>query len=214
MEELGLRRAAARAEQRFGQPLLSVYAAELPFTPASLPKLVESAPLLAQRRQVCLSTPGRIRGAGFDLLPTFDAPHYSLGVLDLEHDTMERLRAGFDAPLLNPTSTPPSPDDALGLPSNSRARQVTEDASRGTTAVGGPERHRREWLRGSTVREAEPGVVVEAGAEVLAGNDEGDLWRMRVVSVDAEGWVRLDFVGTITVAPVPTELSAVVRTSG
>ena len=57
----------------------------------------------------------------------------------------------------------------------------------------------------STVSEAEPGVVLEAGAEVLAGNDEGDLWRMRVVSVDGGGWVRLELVSTVRVAPLRRE---------
>lgn len=54
----------------------------------------------------------------------------------------------------------------------------------------------------SAVSEAEPGVVLEAGAEVLAGNDGGDLWRMRVVSVDDNGWVRLEFVSTVEAAPL------------
>ena len=53
-------------------------------------------------KKVRLSTAGRIRGAGFPLLPTQDRPHYDIVLADLTERTVDRLIAAFDEPVVNP----------------------------------------------------------------------------------------------------------------
>lgn len=48
--------------------------------------------------QVNLSTVARLRRAGFALLPTLDAPHYSVVLPDLDSETIQRFRNCFDRP--------------------------------------------------------------------------------------------------------------------
>lgn len=61
---------------------------------------------LAAYRQVRLSTFGRLREAGFALLPTFDHPHFTLILPDLAELTLVRLDRSFDDPIPNPARTP------------------------------------------------------------------------------------------------------------
>ena len=53
-------------------------------------------------RRVRLSTFGRVRGAGFALLATFDLPHFTLLLADLSELTLARLDRCFDEPIPNP----------------------------------------------------------------------------------------------------------------
>jgi hypothetical protein len=55
-------------------------------------------------RMVRLSTFGRVREY-FALLPTFDAPHFTLLLPDLAETTVARLDRCFDAPIPNPART-------------------------------------------------------------------------------------------------------------
>ena len=57
---------------------------------------------LAGYRHVRLSTFGRVRGAGFALLATFDRPHFTLVLPDLSDFTLARLDRCFDGPIANP----------------------------------------------------------------------------------------------------------------
>ena len=45
---------------------------------------------------------GRLRGAGFALLPTLERPHYDVVLPDLSVQTLDRLERAFDAPVPNP----------------------------------------------------------------------------------------------------------------
>lgn len=57
-------------------------------------------------RRIRLSTFGRVRGAGFALLATFDHPHFTLVLADLSELTLARLDRCFDEPLPNPGRSP------------------------------------------------------------------------------------------------------------
>lgn len=56
--------------------------------------------------KVRLSTFGRVRGAGFALLATFDRPHFTLVLADLSELTLTRLDRCFDDPIPNPGREP------------------------------------------------------------------------------------------------------------
>ena len=43
-----------------------------------------------------LSTVARLRQAGFALLPTLDAPHYSVVLPDVSPETLQRFQSCFD----------------------------------------------------------------------------------------------------------------------
>ncbi len=53
-------------------------------------------------RKVRLSTFGRVRGAGFALLATFDHPHFTVVLADLSELSIARLNRCFDDPIPNP----------------------------------------------------------------------------------------------------------------
>ncbi len=61
---------------------------------------------IASYRRVRLSTFGRIREAGFALLASFDAPHFTLVLPDLSELTLARLERCFDPPMPNPGRPP------------------------------------------------------------------------------------------------------------
>jgi hypothetical protein len=52
--------------------------------------------------KVRLSTVGRLRAAGFALLPTLRRPHYDVVLPDITDLTLDRLDGAFDAPIPNP----------------------------------------------------------------------------------------------------------------
>ena len=60
------------------------------------------SPRVVGYRRVRLSTFGRLREAGFALLATFDAPHFTLVLPDLSELTSARLDRCFDPPIANP----------------------------------------------------------------------------------------------------------------
>ncbi len=70
---------------------------------ATWEELCRTSPRIAGRyNKVRLSTAGRIRSAGFPLLPTEDRPHYDIVLADVADATIERLVAAFDEPVENP----------------------------------------------------------------------------------------------------------------
>jgi len=52
--------------------------------------------------RIRLSTFGRVRGAGFALLASFDHPHFTVVLADLSELTLARLDRCFDEPIPNP----------------------------------------------------------------------------------------------------------------
>lgn len=62
---------------------------------------------LAGYRQIRLSSFGRLRGAGFALLATFDHPHFTVVLPDLGELTLARLNRCFDDPIPNPAGSAP-----------------------------------------------------------------------------------------------------------
>lgn len=62
---------------------------------------------IASYRQIRLSTFGRLRGAGFAMLASFDHPHFTMVLPDLSEVTLGRLSACFDHPIPNPAGAPP-----------------------------------------------------------------------------------------------------------
>ncbi|MGH3655180.1 MAG: hypothetical protein ACRDUA_00835 [Micromonosporaceae bacterium] len=97
------RRAARRARGETGILALSVFAA----LGQTVDELCRDQDLV-RYRQVRTSTFGRLRRAGFPVLPTFAVPHYDVVLADLDDDTMDRLERCFEAPGPNPGRRPVS----------------------------------------------------------------------------------------------------------
>lgn len=72
----------------------------------SVVELCRRSEQLAHYRQIRLTTFGRVRGAGFVLLATFEHPHYTLVLPDLSEITLARLERCFDDPIPNPGRAP------------------------------------------------------------------------------------------------------------
>jgi hypothetical protein len=65
-----------------------------------------SSQRISSYQRIRLSTFGRLRAAGFALLATFDAPHFTIVLPDLSELTVARLGACFDQPIPNPGRPP------------------------------------------------------------------------------------------------------------
>ncbi len=65
-------------------------------------EVCRTSPRLGRYRQIRLSTFGRLRAAGFPVIATFDAPHYTVALPDLSELTVARLVRCFDEPIPNP----------------------------------------------------------------------------------------------------------------
>lgn len=90
--------AATRCFEGYGVLGISVEAA----MGVSVLEACRTSQRLARYRQLRLSTSGRLRAAGFALVATFDAPHYTLTLPDLSEITLARLERAFDHPIPNP----------------------------------------------------------------------------------------------------------------
>ena len=90
--------AAQRCLEGYGVLGFSVEAA----LQVSVADACRTSPRLARYRQIRLSTFGRLRAAGFALIATFDAPHYTVALSDLSELTLARLVRCFDEPIPNP----------------------------------------------------------------------------------------------------------------
>ena len=102
MNSAFVRRTAQRSAEESGYYAVSVFLAL--DEPVEL--LCASEPYVARYGQVRLTTVGRIRHAGFPLLPTLHRPHYDVVLPDLEGPTLDRLEATFDGPVPNPARQP------------------------------------------------------------------------------------------------------------
>jgi hypothetical protein len=98
MERRAVEDAASRCFEGYGILGISVEAA----IGVSIVEACRDSRRLARYRQLRLSTFGRLRAAGFPLVATFDAPHYTLTLPDLSEITLARLERTFDKPIPNP----------------------------------------------------------------------------------------------------------------
>lgn len=90
--------AAGRCLEGYGVLGISVEVAmDLPVVEAC-----RTSPRLGRYRQIRLSSFGRLREAGFALIATFDAPHYTVALSDVSELTIARLARCFDDPIPNP----------------------------------------------------------------------------------------------------------------
>lgn len=64
--------------------------------------VVDAIAVLQERPKLRLARCGDVRAAGFALLPTGAALHYSVVLADLTETTLERLRGCFGVPVPNP----------------------------------------------------------------------------------------------------------------
>jgi hypothetical protein len=93
-----VRRSAGQSFDELGIHALSVFLA----LDDDVVGLCSSEPALARYGKVRLSTAGRLRAAGFALLPTLARPHYDVVLPDLTEATLDRLERAFDTPVSNP----------------------------------------------------------------------------------------------------------------
>ena len=98
----GVERAAIRSFRLFGLLGLSVEAA----IGLSVLEACRRSERLARYEHVQLSSFGRLRGAGFVLLATFDHPHFTLVLPDLSELSVARLLGCFDGAVPNPGRRP------------------------------------------------------------------------------------------------------------
>lgn len=98
-----LRKRAADAEARIGLLAQSV----LLMPAADVVDVCQSDGRVSRYGRVNLSTVARLRRAGFALLPTLEAPHYSVALPDVSSETLRRLRSCFDPAQPNPPTTLP-----------------------------------------------------------------------------------------------------------
>jgi hypothetical protein len=85
-----VRVAAQICERAHGVLGISVVSGDLPES-----DLLHALPLIEHRRSVAKAVHGDLVEAGFELWPTFDAPHHTLVLPDLSDRTLQRLRAPF-----------------------------------------------------------------------------------------------------------------------
>jgi hypothetical protein len=91
-------RTASDAHDEYGMFSVSVFLA----LDMTVEDLCAHEPHLARYGQVRLSTVGRLRAAGFALLPTLAHPHYDVILPDIERQTLHRLETCFAEPIPNP----------------------------------------------------------------------------------------------------------------
>ncbi len=94
-----IRSTASDAFEDYGIYCLSVDAAiDIPMS-----ELCRTSPRIGSRYgKVRLSTFGRLRDAGFAVLPTFDRPHFDIVLADVSDVTIARVTRCFDDPIPNP----------------------------------------------------------------------------------------------------------------
>ena len=99
----GLLRNADATRHRYsfaGEPFVAI-SAEVTIAGWDVDSIL-AGPRLRTRRSYAVVVVGRVLDAGFDLLPTFSAPHYSVVLRSYTEDEAERLVAVFGAVRVNP----------------------------------------------------------------------------------------------------------------
>lgn len=98
MERDAIERAALLSFDLYGVLAISVVAV----IDMTVDQACRTSRRIAKYRQVRLSSFGRLREGPFTVLPTFDAPHFSVLLADLSDLTIPRLIRCFDDPIPNP----------------------------------------------------------------------------------------------------------------
>jgi hypothetical protein len=99
----GLLRNADATQRRYslaGEPLVAI-SAEVTVAGWDVDRML-AGPRLRTRRSYAVALVGRVLEAPFDLLPTFQAPHYSVVLRSYTEGEAERLVAVFGAVRANP----------------------------------------------------------------------------------------------------------------
>ncbi len=94
----GVQRAATRSLRLFGVLGISVEGA----IGVSVVEACKASERLSRYGHVQLSSFGRLRGAGFALLATFEHPHFTVVLPEVSDLTVARLLRCFDPPVPNP----------------------------------------------------------------------------------------------------------------
>ena len=99
MASESVRRTARDAFEDFGLYLVSVEAV----LEGTIETTCRTSPRIGDLYgKIRLSTAGRLRGAGFVLLATFNRPHYDVALPELTDAVIDRLDGCFDAAVPNP----------------------------------------------------------------------------------------------------------------
>jgi hypothetical protein len=98
MQSEFVRRTASDAHDEFGIFAVSVFLA----LDEPVETLCATEPYLSRYAKIRISAVGRLRGAGFALIPTLARPHYDIVLPDLSDQTLSRLEECFDPPVPNP----------------------------------------------------------------------------------------------------------------
>jgi len=99
MAPQSIRRTATDAFEDYGLYLVSVEAV----LEGTVETTCRTSPRIGDLYgKIRLSTAGRLRGAGFVLLATFDRPHYDVALPELTNAVIDRLDGCFDATIPNP----------------------------------------------------------------------------------------------------------------
>lgn len=95
-----LQRSAAECHERWGLWGFSV----LEVVDGDFYALALVRPILAERRQVSVAFGSDLMDDGFALIPTLDAPHWTVVLPGGSPDVFERVRRHFRGPVPNPAS--------------------------------------------------------------------------------------------------------------
>ena len=72
-------------------------------------ELARLRPIVAERRQLLVAHGGSLIEDGFPLLPTLDAPHWTVALAAPTPAVFARVRTHFEGPTPNPAYTPAAP---------------------------------------------------------------------------------------------------------
>ena len=74
--------------------------------PTATTQLVRLRPIVAERRQLLVAYAVNLIEDGFPLLPTLDAPHWTVTLAAPSPELFARVRAHFEGPIPNPAYSP------------------------------------------------------------------------------------------------------------
>ncbi len=102
MDDDLLLRSVERCHHRWGFWGFSVF--EVPG--GDYDQLARLRPIVAERRQLLVADAGELIDDGFPLLPTLDAPHWTVVLASATAPQFSRVRAHFEGPIANPSYRP------------------------------------------------------------------------------------------------------------
>jgi len=99
MEDKLLLRSVEQCHDRWGIWGFSVF--EVP--DGDYEQLARMRPIVAERRQLLVAEATALVDGGFPLLPTLDAPHWTVVLADATSAQFDRVRSHFEGPIANPS---------------------------------------------------------------------------------------------------------------